>query len=73
MAKKKDTETTVTTTVAVKDFYPKHLVIRAIRWATGMSELDARQAYRDTCAQFHNRTAMEYNLYSNVRKNVRWA
>lgn len=72
MAKKKE-NSTVITTAAIKDFYPKGLVIRAIRWATGMSEQDAKQVYRDTCAQFHNITATEYNLYSNIRKNARWA
>lgn len=70
MARKKKENSTVITNTAIKDFYPKGLVIRAIKWATGMSELDARQAYRNTCAQFHNLTVHDYQVYG-MRRSIR--
>lgn len=69
MAKKKEI-TTVTTTSALRDFYPKDHVVRAIRWATGMPKLVAEKVYDETCIQFHNRTAYEYNMYG-VGRSVR--
>lgn len=67
---KKETTTNVTTTISVQDFYPKHEVVTAIRWATGMSKKVAESVYADTCPQFHNLTAMEYRVYG-TRRSVR--
>ena len=69
MAKKKET-TTVTTTASVKDFYAKHEIVAAIRWATGMSKKVAESVYAETCPQFHNLTVMDYRVYG-ARRSVR--
>lgn len=69
MARTKKQEN-VTTTISIRDFYPRHEVVKAIRWATGMSKTVAEQVYADTCPQFHNLTMNDYRVYGS-RRSVR--
>ena len=70
MAHTKKQDTNVTTTISVQDFYPRHEVVKAIRWATGMPKRVAEQVYADTCPQFHNITMNDYRVYGS-RRSVR--
>ena len=67
---KKNVTPTVVATASVKDFYPRHEVVSAIRWATGLAKSAAETVYRDTCPQFHNLTVMDYRVYGQ-RRSVR--
>ena len=67
---KKETTTNVVSTTAIRDFYPRHEVVKAIRWATGLPKRVAEQVYADTCPQFHNLTMNDYRIYGN-RRSVR--
>ena len=70
MARTKKQDTNVTTTTTIRDFYRKDEVVKAIRWATGMSKSIAEQVYADTCPQFHNLTMNDYRVYGS-RRSVR--
>ena len=70
MAKKANTTTPIITTTSVKDFYGKQEIVKAIRWATGMTKTMAESVYAETCPQFHNLTVMDYRVYG-ARRSVR--
>ena len=71
MAKaKKTTESNVTITTEVRDFYDRTEVVRAIRWATGLAKSVAEAVYRETCPQFHNIAVADYRVYG-TRRSVR--
>lgn len=69
MARTKKQDDVITTTT-IRDFYPRHEVVKAIRWATGLPKTAAEQVYVDTCPQFHNLTMNDYRVYGS-RRSVR--